>query len=79
MRVVTGFGAKVTRDTIRRWSAGTLVAGIEISPVPSRIAPAGSGTLTIADSPESTVAEPTALRAVTLTRSLWLTSLVVSR
>ncbi len=78
-RVVTGLGANETRDTISRWSLGTLVAGIEISPVPSRIAPAGSGTPTTADSPESTVVEPTAFRAVTFTRILWLTSFAAKR
>jgi len=77
--VITGFGAKATRDTISRWSPGTLIAGIEISPVASRIAPAGSGTVTTADSLERTVVEPIAFRAVTFTRILWLTSLAANR
>ncbi len=68
--LVTGFGENATRETIRRWSLGTLDAGIEISPLGSRIAPAGNGTLTTADSLESTVTDVIAFLAVTFTRIL---------
>jgi hypothetical protein len=78
-RLDTGFGENETRETTRRWSLGTLVAGMEMSPFGSLIAPAGSGTPTTPDSPEMTVTEPTAFRAVTLTRTLWFTSLDVRR
>ena len=56
-----------------------LVAGIEISPLGSLIAPLGSGSVTIADSLESTVVDPAEFRAVTLNRILWPTSADVSR
>src|SRR5262245_51813992 len=62
-----------------RWFDGTLVAGIEISPLGSLIAPLGSGSVTIADSLDSTVVEPTELRAPRLKRILWPTSADVSR
>jgi hypothetical protein len=78
-RLATGFGAKTTCDTIRRWSEGTLEGGIETAPLGNRIAPGGSGTPTTPDSDERTVVEPMAFRAVTLTRSFLLTSLDVSR
>ena len=77
--LATGLGENTTCETIRRWSLGTLDGGIETAPLGSLIAPAGSGTPTVPDSDDSTVTEPTAFRAVTLQRSLRLTSLDVSR
>src|SRR5215831_1527302 len=73
-RLRTGFGLKLTWVTTSRWSDGTLVAGIEIAPLGSRTAPAGSGTPTTGDSPDSAVCEPSALLATTRSRILWLTS-----
>jgi hypothetical protein len=75
----TGLGENATRETISRWSAGTLVAGMEISPVESLTGPAGRGTPTIADSPEIVVADPTGFFAVRLNRMRWLRSLDVKR
>ncbi len=67
---MTGFGENTTCETTSRWFDGTLAAGIEISPLGRRIAPDGSGSLTMADSVEITVTDPRELRAVVLKRSL---------
>ena len=77
--LLTGFGENWTTDTISRAVDGTLVAGMETSPFGSRIAPLGKGSVTTADSPDSTVLEPIELRAVTLKRILWFTSAAASR
>src|SRR5262245_52847471 len=74
VRLVTRLGENWTTDTMRRWLDGTLVAGIEISPLGSLIAPLGSGSVTIADSPDMAVAEPAEFRAVMLNRILCPTS-----
>jgi hypothetical protein len=58
---------------------GTLVAGIDTSPLGSLIAPLGSGSVTIGDSAEMTVRDPTEFRAVTLNRILRFASADVSR
>jgi hypothetical protein len=55
------------------------VAGIDISPLGSFVAPEGNGSVTIADSAEITVKVPIEFRAVTLKRILWLTSLEARR
>src|SRR5690349_12723954 len=73
-RLRMGFGLKPTWDTTSRWSDGTLVAGMEIAPLDSRTAPAGSGTPTTGDSPLSAVCVPIALLATTRRRILWFTS-----
>ena len=57
----------------------TLVAGIEYSPDGSFTAPAGSGSAPVVDSPEMTVTDAMALRAVTLKRSFRPTSAEVTR
>jgi hypothetical protein len=79
LRDVTGFGVNSTLETTSRWSAGTLVLGIETSPLGSLIAPGGSGMPTTPDSDEIAVAEPTAFLAVTLHRRRWSTSADVRR
>ena len=56
-----------------------LVAGIEIAPLGSFTAPAGSGAVTTADSPDSAVRDPIALVAMILSRILWLRSAEPSR
>ena len=77
--LVTGLGENCTTETMSRWFDGTLVAGIDVSPLGSLMAPPGSGSVTIADSPEMTVVDPREFRAVTLKRILRLTSAEASR
>jgi hypothetical protein len=72
------FGAKITLSTMSRWSFGTLVTGIDFSPLGSVMTPAGPAAWTKDDSPDNAVVDPPLFRAVTLTRILRPTSLAVS-
>ena len=80
LRFVTVFGVNCTAASDETLGARrTLVAGIEYSPDGSRTAPAGSGSEPVVDSPEITVTEAIAFRAVTLKRSFLPTSADVTR
>jgi hypothetical protein len=79
LRLVTGLGEKTTCETISRAVDGTVDAGIETSPLGSRIAPDPSGSVTTGDSPERSVVDPAEFLAVMLKRIFLPASAETSR
>ena len=68
------FGVNLTPSMISRSGSPTLVAGTDVWPFASLIAPCGPGCVTAAVCAELAEAEPEGFVAVTVTRSVLSTS-----